>query len=87
MGGDLIAQMGDPAEWASDAIALIALGHSIVGGRKRRAAEFARQLEEATGYSGEQIGEILIRRRTWPSSLPLQLTRQVGPLMNESALS
>lgn len=56
---DLVSSLGNPAEWTGDLMALGALLQSIRAGRRGRAAAFAEQLERLTGYTGEQIGEIL----------------------------
>jgi len=59
--GDIVSSMGDPAAWAGDLISLASLAMSIRAGRRDRAADFSRSLEKDTGYTGEQIGEILQR--------------------------
>ena len=62
MPGDLVSWLGgNLPEWGSDFIALTALVKSMQPGRLERAEDFAKKLETATGFTGEQIGEVLRR--------------------------
>ena len=60
MPGDLVSQVGaNPVELAGDLIGLGNIVATIFMGRLGRAGDFERRLEEATGYTAEEIAGLL----------------------------
>jgi len=55
---DLVS-LGDLPEWIGDGVAAIALYGGIRGARARRALTFCRDLENATGFTADQLRDFL----------------------------